>query len=153
VSNKKQVAYDISKEGAKFMNTLLLFFAFPIATILLAIVLEKVLESPTLVGITFFAIYLIITFAFFDSDFLIFAIVYTVIAFVSAFVVRFIKNCLLRFCCRRENESRLNTSQEDGSSILLANVNTNSNTNNNPRVITGRIELNNTLNGRCCRRR
>lgn len=137
------------------MNTLLLFFAFPIATILLAIVLEKILESPVLVGITFFAIYLVITFAFFDSDFLIFAIVYTVLAVISAFLVRFVKNCLCRLCCRRENEMCQNTEQENSSTILVANVNSNSNANlnNNPQVITGRIELNNNQNGRCCRRR
>ena len=45
------------------MNTLLLFFALPIATIILAIVLQKILNSPLLVAATFFAIYLIVTFA------------------------------------------------------------------------------------------
>ena len=39
---------------------LLIFFAIPFATILLAIVFQKVLKCPILVSITFFAIYLII---------------------------------------------------------------------------------------------
>ena len=41
---------------------LLVFFALPLATILLSIVLQTVLKCPILVGITFFAIYLIIAF-------------------------------------------------------------------------------------------
>ena len=60
------------------MNNLLIFFALPIATILLAIVLQKVLRSPILVGITFFAIYLIVTFAAFDANFLVAVIVNTI---------------------------------------------------------------------------
>ena len=46
---------------------LLIFFALPLATILLAIVLEKVLHCPILVGITFFAVYLIILFTLFAT--------------------------------------------------------------------------------------
>ena len=66
------------------MNNLLLFFALPVATILLAIVFQKILCSPILVAITFFAAYLIVTFAVFDETFLIFAIVYTIIAYITA---------------------------------------------------------------------
>ena len=47
--------------------SLLIFFALPLATILLAIVLEKILHCPILVTITFFAIYLIILFALFAT--------------------------------------------------------------------------------------
>ena len=56
------------------MNILLLFFALPIATIILSIVLQKILKCPILVAATFFAIYLIVAFAIFDSGFLIFVI-------------------------------------------------------------------------------
>ena len=88
------------------MNTLLLFFALPIATIILAIVLQKILNSPLLVAATFFAIYLIVTFAAFDADFLVYAIAYTILAYITALLVnvicRFIKmlanqnNCTYR---------------------------------------------------------
>lgn len=47
------------------METLLLFFAFPVATIILSIVLLKILKCPILVAATFFAIYLILTYAVF----------------------------------------------------------------------------------------
>ena len=72
------------------MNTLLLFFAIPVATIILSIVLQKLLQSPILVAATFFAIFLILTFAVFDESFLVFAILYTLLALVTALIVRFI---------------------------------------------------------------
>ena len=46
---------------------LLLFFALPLATILLAIVIEKILNCPILVAITFFASYLIAAFALYAT--------------------------------------------------------------------------------------
>lgn len=72
------------------MNTLLIFFAFPVATVILAIVLQKVLKNPLLVAATFFAIYLVITFAFFDASFLVYAILYTILAYVAAVLVAWI---------------------------------------------------------------
>lgn len=72
------------------MNNLLLFFALPVATILLSIVLQKILNCPILVAITAFAIYLIVTFSAFNETFLIYAIIYTIIAYITAAVTRFI---------------------------------------------------------------
>ena len=80
------------------MNTLLIFFAIPVATIIFSIVLQKLLQSPILVSATFFAIFLIITFAVFDESFLVFAILYTLLALLTALVVRFI-------CCLINNSS------------------------------------------------
>ena len=62
------------------MNTLLIFFALPLATIILAAVLQKLIKCPVLVAAIFFAIYLIVAFAVFNATFLIAAIVYTVLA-------------------------------------------------------------------------
>lgn len=77
---------------------LLLFFALPLATILLAIVLEKILHCPILVAITFFALYLIAAFALYATgvitnlaEALIAVIVYTIIAFLTAWIVRLIR--------------------------------------------------------------
>lgn len=74
------------------MNIFLIFFALPVATIILAAVLQKILKSPILVAAVAFAIYLIVTFAAFDETFLIAAIVYTILAFLSALVVQMLKN-------------------------------------------------------------
>lgn len=71
-------------------NLLLLLFALPVATIILASVLETLLHCPIKVAAIFFAVFLVITFAFFDATFLIFAIVYTIIAFLAAVITRLI---------------------------------------------------------------
>ena len=78
------------------MNTLLLFFALPVATIILSIVLLKILKCPTLVAATFFAIYLILAFTIFGTDFLIFVIGYTILSYITAVLTRLICNILER---------------------------------------------------------
>lgn len=83
------------------MNTLLIFFALPIATIILASVLETILNSPFAVAAVAFAIYLIVTFAAFDETFLIATIVYTILALISALITRAIKN----FITENDNDS------------------------------------------------
>lgn len=85
------------------MNILLLAFAIPVATILLAIVLQKVLKCPLLVAATFFAVLLIITFAVFDSSFLVLAIIYTILAYITALLTRFICNLISRFGLENNN--------------------------------------------------
>lgn len=84
------------------MNTLLIFFALPVATVILAIVLQKILKNPLLVAATFFAIYLIVTFAFFDASFLVFAILYTILAYITAVLTKMICR-LIRMIENRNN--------------------------------------------------
>lgn len=79
------------------MNILLLAFAIPVATILFAIVLQRILQCPLLVAATFFAIFLIVAFTVFDSSFLVFAILYTILAYVTAVLTRLICNIISRF--------------------------------------------------------
>lgn len=103
---------------------LLIFFALPLATILLAIVFQKILRCPILVAITFFAIYLIILFALYAAGVitnlaggLIAVIIYTIIAFITAWLVRLarlIRNCLLN-CDDNENEGRSGRNGRNGS--------------------------------------
>ena len=85
---------------------LFIFFALPLATILLAIVFQKILRSPILVAITFFAIYLIVAFVEFSdtlAEAIIAAIIYTIIAYITAYIVMIICRFRRRFChCRRE---------------------------------------------------
>ena len=49
------------------MNTLLIFFAIPVAIIILSVVLQIQINSPVQVAAIFFAILLVVTFAFFDA--------------------------------------------------------------------------------------
>ncbi len=102
------------------MNILLLAFAIPVATILLAIVLQKILKCPLLVAATFFAIFLIVTFAVFDSSFLVFAILYTILAYVTAVLTRLICKIISRFnlgsncnCVCDYSENRNNNSRRN----------------------------------------
>ncbi len=88
---------------------LFIFFALPLATILLAIVLQKILRSPILVSITAFAIYLIVAFVAFSdtlAEALIAVIVYTIIAYLTAYLVQLLCELFrrLRLCCRNDND-------------------------------------------------
>lgn len=69
------------------MNTLLIFFALPLATIIISIALQKVLKCPALVAGIVFAIFLIVTFIISDLNFLIATIVYTIVSFLTALLV------------------------------------------------------------------
>ena len=79
--------------------TVLFFIVLPLATILIAIVLQRLLKSPILVAILVFAIFLILAFTVFTVEFLINAIIYTIIAFITAVIVKVIC-CILRRLCR-----------------------------------------------------
>ncbi len=110
------------------MNTLLLFFALPIATIILAIVLEKLLRNPILTAATFFAIYLIVAFAAFDAEFLVYVIFYTILAFIAAVLAEFFyRRCHQNGCtwscqCRRNhNNNNDNNTNTNTNTIVLSN--------------------------------
>jgi predicted membrane protein len=101
------------------MNALLIFFALPLATIILSVVLQKLIKNPILVAAIFFAIYLVVAFALFDATFLIAVIIYTLLAYITALIVRtigIIANNINndedseedeeRSCCQSESEAR-----------------------------------------------
>ena len=73
-------------------NLLLLLFALPVATIIIASILETFFNSPLKVAALFFAIYLVVAFAAFDASFLIYVIGYTILALISALITRVILN-------------------------------------------------------------
>ena len=74
-------------KGRKVMNILLIFFALPIAVIIISIALQKILKNPALVAAIIFAIFLIVTFIVNNLNFLVAAIVYAIISFITAFIV------------------------------------------------------------------
>lgn len=106
------------------MDILLLAFAIPVATILLAIVLQKILKCPLLVAATFFAIFLIVTFAVFDVSFLVLAILYTILAYVTALLTRLICNLISRFNLGNNCNCVCGNSEETNNN-LVRNVNGN----------------------------
>lgn len=132
------------------MTILFVFFVLPLATILLAIVLQKILRNPILVGITFFAVYLIVAFTAFSANLaaaIIGAIILSVLAFITAVIVQFI--CILRerFCNNNNkhflhnnntqaisdtgNLLRISCNCQNGESNDLLTINSNCNCNNN----------------------
>lgn len=156
------------------MNILLLFFALPVATIILSIVLEKILRCPVLTAATFFAIYLIVAFAVFDASFLVFVIAYTILAFIAAIIVEIIfrrckgeNGCFKWNICsyRERNNNTITLSNQDIRRIAeqLSNIQRNNtcnqNNNNNCNCINDVATVNvtnNTTGGRtswCCYRR
>ena len=112
------------------MNTLLIYFAFPIAVIIISIVLQRLLNSLITVASLIFAIFLVITFAFFDETFLIATFVYTLLAYITAFIVSVIESSNdnnSSSCVRGEDTISHNTTNTMGI-----------NTNNNYRSIYNR---------------
>ena len=112
------------------MNNLLIFFALPLATIILAVVLQKILKNPLLVAVTFFAIYLIVSFAVATTAQLVYAIVativYSIIAYITALLVKLA--CKLRVifddrndCCRCRCNNQENN--DNGTNLLTISSN------------------------------
>ena len=153
------------------MNILLIFFALPIATIIISIALQKILKCPPLVAAILFAIFLIVTFIVNNLNFLIATIIYTIISFITAvivcFICRFIRRCFrdnedentcCDFCRRRE---RRNSDRRSNNSNINCNCNdncdcdnnSNSSCNTNENGVTARINVipnTNGNNGRIC---
>ncbi len=135
------------------MNTLLLFFALPVATIILAIVLQKILNNPLLVAATFFAIYLIVTFAAFDASFLVYAIAYTILAYITAVLTRII--CRLLKMLANQNNCTYRVTERP----ITISTNLSSDGNDltsNTTLLTNSASANNYNGGNCgcnCRRR
>lgn len=78
------------------MNILLVVFAIPLATIILASVLQKVLNCPLLVAAVFFAIFLVVAIALGNPILLVLVIIYTLLAFLAALITKVICNCIGR---------------------------------------------------------
>lgn len=105
------------------MNNLLIFFAFPIAVIIISVILQKNLNNPIAVAALTFAIFLVITFAFFDETFLIATLAYTILAFITAFIAKVVCNF------NSNNNDTSNTEEENN--ICRSMVNNSTNTINN----------------------
>ena len=113
------------------MNTLLIFFALPIAIIIISIALQKIFKCPFLVAGIIFAIFLIVTFAIGNLNYLVATIAYTILAFITAILTNIICR-ILRELDRREeannNSGNLLTISSNGCNGVendLLTINTN----------------------------
>lgn len=131
------------------MDILLFFFAIPLATIILSGILETFIHCPFKVAGIFFAIFIVIAFALGGSAILIVAsIIYTLIAFITATIVRLIIN---RMCNRCDcSEERCKFCRDECSSCSsnssLGTNNTVLRTLNDLNAINAINNLNNSLN-------
>ena len=140
------------------MNNLLIFFALPVATIILAIAVEKILRNPLLTAAVFFAIYLIVSFAFFDETFLVFTIIYTIIAFIAAVLTEiFFSRCKIRNKCGilGDNDNNCHNHNNSNNENISNNQEGCGSNNCSNETVTANI-TNNTTGRRstwyCCRR-
>lgn len=75
------------------MNNLLIFFAIPLATIILSSILETLIHCPFKVAGIAFSIFIVIAFALGGTaELIVAAIIYTILSFLSAFLTRIILN-------------------------------------------------------------
>lgn len=95
--------------------TVLFFIVLPLATILISIVLQKLLRSPILVALLIFAVYLILAFTVFDAEFLINAIIYSIIAYITALIFRLVCCLIRKMDCNDNNGICTNCSHEENS--------------------------------------
>ena len=134
------------------MNNLLIFFALPIATIIISIALQKILKCPYLVSAIVFAIFLIFTFIINNLNFLVATIVYTIISFITALIVclacRIIESLNERKGCNRNCRRNNNTVSEIENINDILSINGEYTNNGNNGVITVNA-LNNSSNNGC----
>lgn len=91
---------------------ILFFLVFPISTIIIAIVLQKLIKCPLLVAAFVFAIFLIVAYTAYDTSFLINTIVYTILAYIAAFLGKLIC-CLIRQLAENQAESDSNNDNDN----------------------------------------
>lgn len=150
------------------MNTLLLiFFAIPIAVIIVSIALQKIFKCPFLVAAIIFAIFLVVTFIVGNLIFLVATIAYTILAFITSVITKIIcrilreldrRNCRDdRDDCRRERCGRSNRNNDNDCDNNSCSCNCNNS--NDAIVVSANVFPSSNSNGRsgrfcgCFRRR
>lgn len=147
------------------MELLLIFFALPLAVIIISIALQKILKNPILVSSIIFAIGLIVTFIIGNLIILVITIIYTIISYVTAFITYLI----CKWFREENNESRRRgrnncygrihdncNDRENSNELLTISSNCNQNNNGNLLTITSNCNRNNngdllTINSGCNR--
>ena len=147
---------------------LLIFFAIPLAVVILSIALQKILRCPALVAGIIFAIGIIVTFIVSNLIFLVAVLIYTLISYITAIITclicRYFKcddrnNCRKRDCyCNntnnRENELLTissNCRNNGNGDLLTINSNcANGNTNNLLTIKSSNGNCDNDRNNCCC---
>ena len=72
-------------------NLILIFFALPLAVVIVSIALQKLFDSPALVAGIIFVVFLVATFIIGDLNILILAIAYAILAYIINLRIQRIK--------------------------------------------------------------
>ena len=89
------------------MIILLIFFAIPLAVVILSAILESFINCPFKVAGIFFSIFIVLAFAFGGTaELIVAAIVYTLISFITAVIIRYIINRRCNCCENEDNNCR-----------------------------------------------
>lgn len=111
------------------MNILLIFFALPIAVIIISAILQKALKCPIAVAALIFAIFLVVTFALSNLTLLIATLAYTLLALITAVIVKIICESRNNNICRLLSDI-LNNTNNNGNCANVANITNALNSNN-----------------------
>ena len=138
------------------MNVLLLFFALPIATIIISIALQKIFKCPPLVAAIIFAIFLVITFIVNNINLLIAVIIYTILSYIAALITCVITKISKsvgdsKNCCCNHNELltiRSRCGNLDNGNLLTISSNCQNGVNNDLLTISSNGD--NSKNNNCC---
>ena len=124
------------------MNTLLIYFALPIAVIIFSIVLQKVFRCPIIVASIIFAIFLVVAFLVDVANFLVATIAYTILSFITAYFTMLI--------CRILNtlENNNNGSNNNCNNSCCNRINSTAVNNNETQLTSGTIQIG--TNGTSC---
>lgn len=95
------------------MNNLLIFFALPLATIIIAVVFERLWKNYMLVTLFTFAVYLIVAFALGDATLLVLVIIYTFLAFLAAFLSMLFRKINKKLKCLEDVGNDSDTDDND----------------------------------------
>lgn len=145
------------------MEFLLIFFAFPLAVIIISIALQKILKNPILVASIIFVIGLLLAFIVNNLIILVITIIYAIISYITAFITCLIckwlrensNECRRRErnnCCDRRNDNC--NGMGNSNELLTISSNCNQSNNGNLLTISSNCNRNNngdllTINSRC----
>ena len=129
------------------MTNLLIFFALPIAIIIISIALQKLFKCPFLVAAIIFAIFLVVTFAVGNLNLLVATIAYTIIAFITAFLTMWFCRLIDELNLRNRNSDN-NRNRNSGEGCCCGNNSrtSNNNTTNDSNLLTISCGCNGTQN-------
>ena len=125
------------------MDLILIFFIFPLVTIILSVVLEYIIKCPTLVAAIFFTVWLLVAYLVFGTAIaIIVGIIYTILSFLTALITKFILCNCHPSCSSCQNfnienmitagiQDTVETAVESAFENVIDNLNNNNNDDNN----------------------